>query len=212
MTRRTVHIVDDEEPVRRSLALMLKVSGYNVSTFDSGAALLDAAEALVPGALLLDIRMPDMDGIEVQKHLASRGRNGLPVVVMTGHGDLAVAAAALQGGAVAFLEKPFAKPALIDALDAAFLRLEDRDAYDRRRSAAAAAVHALSEADRALLASLATGRSSEGIAAELGISTASAEVRRARLFSELGAESLNEALGMAFAAGLQPSAWLRDIT
>ena len=157
MAKRTVHVVDDEEPVRRSLALMLKVSGYNVSTFDSGAALLDAA-------------------------------------------------AALQGGAVAFLEKPFAKPALIDALDWAFLRLDDPEAYDRRRSAAAAAVHALSESDRALLASLATGRSSEGIAAELGISAASAEVRRARLFSELGAESLNEALGMAFAAGLQPSA------
>lgn len=203
MPRRTVHVVDDEEPVRRSLALMLKVSGYAVSTFDSGASLLDAAEALVPGALLLDIRMPDMDGIEVQRHLASRGV-GLPVVVMTGHGDLSVAAAALQGGAVAFLEKPFAKAALTDALDSAFLRLEDPDAFARQRSEAAACVHALSEADRALLASLATGRSSEGIAAELGISTASAEVRRARLLSELGVESVNEALGMAFAAGLHP--------
>ena len=203
MAKRTVHIVDDEEPVRRSLALMLKVSGYNVSTFDSGASLLDAAEALVPGALLLDIRMPDMDGIEVQRQLAGRGV-GLPVVVMTGHGDLAVAAAALQGGAVAFLEKPFAKAALIDAIDSAFLRLEDPDAFAGRRSEAAACVDALSEADRALLASLATGRSSERIAAELGISTASAEVRRARLLSELGVESINEALSMAFAAGLHP--------
>lgn len=203
MAKRTVHVVDDEEPVRRSLALMLKVSGYAVSTFDSGAALLDAAEALVPGALLLDIRMPDMDGIAVQRHLASRGVD-LPVVVMTGHGDLSVAAAALQGGAVAFLEKPFAKAVLTDALDSAFLRLEDPDAFARLRSDAAARVDALSEADRALLASFATGRSSEGIAAELGISTASAEVRRARLLSELGVESINEALGMAFAAGLHP--------
>lgn len=203
MARRTVHVVDDEEPVRRSLALMLKVSGYAVSTFDSGASLLDAAEALVPGALLLDIRMPDVDGIEVQRHLADRGI-GLPVVVMTGHGDLAVAAAALQGGAVAFLEKPFAKSALIDALDLAFLRLEDPQGYDRQRSSAAAAVRGLGEDDRALLASLAVGRSSERIAAELGISTASAEVRRARLLAELGVESVKEALGMAFAAGLQP--------
>jgi two-component system response regulator FixJ len=204
MAKRTVHIVDDEEPVRRSLALMLKVSGYSVSTFQSGAALLEAAEALVPGALLLDIRMPDMDGIEVQTELALR-KVGLPVVVMTGHGDLSVAAAALQGGAVAFLEKPFAKPALVDALETAFLRLEDREAYDRRRSAAAAAVHALSEADRVLLATLARGGSSERIAAERGISTASAEIRRARLFAALGTENLNEALGMAFAAGLQPN-------
>lgn len=204
MAKRTVHVIDDEEPVRRSLALVLKVSGYAVSTFDSGAALLDAAEALVPGALLLDIRMPDIDGIAVQRQLASRGV-GLPVVVMTGHGDLSIAAAALQGGAVAFLEKPFAKTALVDALDTAFLKLEDSAAYDRQMCAAAAAVHALSEPDRALLASLAAGRSSEGIAAALGIGTASVEMRRARLLSELGAESLNEALSMAFAAGLQPS-------
>lgn len=203
MAKRTVHVVDDEEPVRRSLALMLKVSGYAVSTFESGVALLDAAEALVPGALLLDVRMPDMDGIEVQGHLASR-RVDLPVVIMTGHGDLSVAAAALQAGAVAFLEKPFAKTALIDALDLAFLRLEDPEAYGKQRSEAAACVHALGEGDRSLLASLASGRSTEGIAAELGISTASVEVRRARLFSTLQAESINQALGMAFAAGLSP--------
>jgi two-component system response regulator FixJ len=147
--------------------------------------------------------MPDMDGIEVQTHLANRGVE-LPVVVMTGHGDLSVAAAALQAGAVAFLEKPFPKSALTKALDTAFLRLEDPQAFARQRSEAAACVHALSDAERALLASLATGRSSEGIAAELGISTASAEVRRARLLSELGAERINEALSMAFAAGLHP--------
>lgn len=203
MVKQTVHVVDDEEPVRCSLALMLKVSGYSVSTFDSGASLLDAAEALVPGALLLDIRMPDLDGIEVQRRLTERGI-ALPIVVMTGHGDLAVAAAALQGGAVAFLEKPFAKTALIDALDTAFLRLEDPEAYERQRSAAAATMRALSDDDRALLASLAVGRSSERIAAELGISTASAEVRRARLLAALGVDSVNEALGMAFAGGVQP--------
>jgi two-component system response regulator FixJ len=203
MAKQIVHLVDDEEPVRRALALMLKVSGYAVSTFDSGKGLLDAAEALVPGALLLDVRMPDMDGIEVQTHLANRGVE-LPVVVMTGHGDLSVAAAALQAGAVAFLEKPFPKSALTKALDTAFLRLEDPQAFARQRSEAAACVHALSESERALLASLTRGRSSEGIAAELGISTASAEVRRARLLSELGAESINEALSMAFAAGLHP--------
>lgn len=211
MAKRTVHVVDDEEPVRRSLALMLRVSGYSVSTFDSGTSLLDAAEALVPGVLLLDIRMPDMDGVEVQRQLASRGV-GLPVVVMTGHGDLSVAAAALRRGAVAFLEKPFAKAALVRSLDAAFLSLEDPEAYGRQRSAAAASVRALSEADRMLLASFASGRSTDAIAAELGISTASAEVRRARLFSAFGVEGSNDALSEAPAASLRPSDWLRDIT
>ena len=211
MTKRAVHVVDDEEPVRRSLALMLKVSGYAVSTFDSGTSLLDAAEALVPGALLLDVRMPDIDGIEVQRHLASRGV-GLPVVVMTGHGDMSVASAALQAGAVAFLEKPFAKAALTEALGAAFLKLDDPEGYNRRLTAAAASVRKLSEDDRALLACLAGGRSNEQAAGELGISPASAEVRRARLLSELGAGSLNELLRIAFAAGLQPSDCLRDNT
>lgn len=203
MTRRTVHVVDDEEPVRRSLALMLKVNGFSVSTFDSGASLLEAAEALAPGALLLDIRMPDMDGNEVQKHLANRGIR-LPVVVMTGHGDLAVAAAALQGGAVAFLEKPFAKATLTEALDSAFLKLEDPEAYDRQLAAAAASVQALGEDDRALLANLAAGHSTDKIAADLGINAASAEARRARLFAELGVESLGEILRIACAAGLLP--------
>lgn len=211
MGKRIVHVVDDEEPVRRSLKMKLSVNGYSVSTFDSGASLLDAAEALVPGALLLDVRMPDMDGIEVQRRLRSRGI-GLPVIVMTGHGDLSLAIAALQSGAVAFLEKPFGKDALAEALDAAFLRLEDMEAYSRRQAAAAASVEALAESDRALLAGVASGRSIDAIAADLRTNAAAVEVRRARLFAQLGAESVNDALRMAFAAGLGPAEQLRDNT
>jgi two-component system response regulator FixJ len=211
MSKRIVHVVDDEEPVRRSLRMMLSVSGYSVSTYDSGASLLNAAEALAPGALLLDVRMPDMDGIEVQRRLAAR-RIDLPVIVMTGHGDLSLAIAALQGGAVAFLEKPFAKDALTLALGAAFLKLEDVEGYSSLQAAAGAAVEALAEADRALLAGLASGRSIETIAADLGMNAATVEVRRARLFAQLGAGSVNDALRIAFAAGLGPAEQLRDNT
>lgn len=211
MGKRIVHVVDDEEPIRRSLKMMLGVNGYSVSTFESGAALLDAADALAPGVLLLDVRMPDMDGIEVQRHLAAR-RIDLPVVVMTGHGDLSLAIAALQGGAVAFLEKPFAKDVLAGALDAAFLKLEDGEAYARLQAAAGAKVDALAPGDRALLAGLASGRSIEAIAADLQVNAATVEVRRARLFSQLGAESVNDALRAAFAAGLGPGERLRDNT
>ena len=202
MAKRAVYVVDDEEPVRNALKLMLSLSGHAVTTFDSGASLLDAAEALVPGAVLLDVRMPDMDGIEIQRRLANR-RIALAIIVMTGHGDLAVACAALQLGAVAFLEKPFAKPVLTQALEAAFLKIEDPEAYGRRLAAAAAAVHGLGEDGRALLASLVAGLSNEKIAAGLGVGAAIVEVRRARLFSELGVESLNEALAMACAPGLR---------
>lgn len=211
MAKRIVHVVDDEEPVRRSLKMMLSVSGYSVSTFESGVSLLDAAEALVPGALLLDIRMPEMDGIEVQRHLARRHID-LPVVVMTGHGDLSVALAALEAGAVAFLEKPFARAALTEALDSAFLKIEDPGAFSDRRAAAKASVEALGDDDRALLASLSGGRSIESIAKGFGMSAATAEARRARMFSQLGVETLSDALRTAFAAGFRPADWLRDNT
>ncbi len=202
MAGRSVYVVDDEEPVRNALKLMLTVSGYAVTTFDSGAALLDAAEALVPGVVLLDVRMPDMDGIEIQRHLAG-GRIALPIVVMTGHGDLAVASSALQAGAVAFLEKPFAKEVLTRALDAAFLKLEEPEAHDRQLAAAAAAVHGLGEDERALLAHVVAGLSNEKIAADLGVGAAIVERRRARLFAQLGVESLNDVLAMARAAELR---------
>lgn len=202
MAKRCVYVIDDEEPVRRALKLMLSVSGYAVTTFDSGASLLHVADALVPGAVLLDIRMPDMDGIEIQGQLISRG-TALPIIVMTGHGDLAVARSALQRGAVAFLEKPFAKATLTRALDAAFLKLEQPDAYGRQLAAAAAIVRGLGEGDQGLLASVAAGLSNEKIATDLGVAAAIVEARRARLFSLLGVENLNEALRMACAAGLR---------
>lgn len=202
MAKRIVYVVDDEEAVRKSLKVMLAVSGYAVTVFDSGAALLNVAEALVPGSVLLDIRMPDMDGIEVQRRLLDGGIE-YPVVVMTGHGDLSVAASALRQGAVAFLEKPFAKAELVKALDAAHLKLEQPEAFRARIAAAAAAVEALGDEDRALLAGLAAGRSNETIAAELAITTPAAEIRRGRLLAGMGAETLNEALWIASAAGLR---------
>jgi two-component system response regulator FixJ len=211
MTKRIVYVVDDEEPIRRSLRLMLTVQGYAVTLFESGPALLGVVDALMPGCVLLDVRMPEMDGIEVQRHLAARPAE-LPVVVMTGHGDLTVAVSALQGGAVSFVEQPFTIAMLQQALAIAFLKLEDPDGYRGHAEAAAARVAALGAEERAVLAQLAAGRSNEAIAAELGIGAAAVEIRRARLLGALGAESLSDALRFAFAAGYGPAADLRDIT
>ena len=211
MTKRIVYVVDDEEPIRRSLKLMLSVQGHAVTPFESGPALLAVVEALMPGCLLLDVRMPEMDGIEVQRHLSQRGIE-LPVVVMTGHGDLAVAVSALQAGAISFVEKPFTKAILSQALDTAFLKLEDPSAYRRHAEAAAARVAALPEEERAVLAHLASGRSNEAIAAELGIGAAVVEIRRARLLTGLGDDSLSEVLRFAFAAGYGPGRAVRDNT
>lgn len=206
MAKRTVYVVDDEEPIRRSLKLMLTVQGFATALFDSGPALLDVVDALVAGVVLLDVRMPEMDGIEVQRHLSGR-RDDMPMVVMTGHGDVAVAIAALQNGAVAFIEKPFTKATLAAALEMAFLKVEDAEGYEQRRATAADAVNALAEEDRAILSRLAAGRSNDAIAGELGITAASVEVRRARLLAELGAESFSELLRLAFAGGLGPTGY-----
>lgn len=201
MATRTVYVVDDEEPIRGALRMMLRVQGYSVTLFSSGPAFLETVESLVPGCLLLDVRMPDMDGIEVQRHLIARHAS-LPIVVMTGHGDLAVAVSALQHGAAAFVEKPFAKAVLKRALERAFLQLEDPDAFRADVEASAGRVAGLGEAEREVLARLAAGRSNEAIAADLATSVAVVEVRRARLFAALGVESVNEALTIAFDAGL----------
>jgi two-component system, LuxR family, response regulator FixJ len=203
MTRRTVYVVDDEEPIRGALKMMLGVQGFGVTAFASGAAFLDVVDALVPGCLLLDVRMPDLDGIEVQRRLAE-ARGNLPVVMMTGHADLAIALRALENGAVGFVEKPFAKATLRRALDAAFLKLEDPVRHGEMLAAARASVEGLDEEDRMVLSRLAAGRATEAIAAELRVGTAAIELSRARLFAALGIENLNEAVTLAFAAGFRP--------
>ena len=202
MTGRNVYVVDDEEPIRGALKMMLGVQGFSATLFASGRSFLDVADALVPGCVLLDLRMPDIDGIEVQRLLVDR-RDDIPVVMMTGHGDLGVASTALRNGAVGFVEKPFARATLRRALDAAFLKLEDPARYEPLIAQSRQSLDALEEEDRRVLSQLAAGRSNELIAADLEVSTAAVEVRRARLFLALGIDSVNEAVTSAFAAGLR---------
>lgn len=211
MTTRTVYVVDDEEPIRKSLRMMLGVQGFSVTAFASGLSFLDVVDSLVPGCLVLDVRMPEMDGLELQREVRKRRRN-LPVIMMSGHGDLGTAVIALQNGAVGFVEKPFAKATLRRAIDTGFLKLEDPSRYDELLAVAKAAVEGLGEEDRGVLFHLADGWSNEAIAAELQIRTADVEFRRARLFAALGIDNLSEAVGMAVAAGVSGRTGLRDNT
>lgn len=126
MTRRLIHIVDDEESIRRSTGFMLRTSGFEVKTYGSGIEFVTQARAVDPGCILLDVRMPEMDGLEVQDALNARGVN-LPVVVLTGHGDISIAVRAMRAGAVDFLEKPFEKGRLVEAIGRAFQRLARHD-------------------------------------------------------------------------------------
>ena len=201
MTGRIVYVVDDEEPIRRSSQLMLRTRGYEVYPFDNGVAFLAALPALRPGCVLLDLRMPEIDGLEVQQR-ASEAGSELPTVMMSGHGDLAVAVQAMRNGAVAFVEKPFSRVTLEPALRTAFLKLEDPVGYAAYLEAARAQVAALGDTERAVLAGMTRGRSNEMIGADLGLGVGAVEVSRARLFSTAGLENAAEALQLGFAAGL----------
>ena len=196
---RLIHLVDDDEAIRRSAGFMLKTSGFRVQSYESGDHLLKSAASLEPGCILLDIRMPGMDGLEVQQALKERGV-GLPVVIMTGHGDVTLAVQAMKAGAVDFIEKPFEKAVLLGAIDQAFSRLDRSSEARERAKEAEVQLNGLTPREREVLDGLAQGLPNKTIACDLGISPRTVEIHRANLMSKLGVKSLSEALRIAFAA------------
>lgn len=199
--RRTIHLVDDDEAIRRSIGFMLKTSGFDVTAYPSGVEFLAAAGSAIPGCVLLDIRMPDIDGLEVQQRLHDRGIS-LPVIVLTGHGDVTLAVRAIKAGAVDFLEKPFEKMALLAAIEDAFHRLEDAGRVQVDAGEAAVRLAALTPREREVLEGLVRGQPNKITAYELGISTRTVEVHRANLMQKLKVRSLSDVLRLSFAAGL----------
>lgn len=200
--QRVVHLVDDDAAIRRSVGFMLKTSGHQVESYESGTDLLKASGHLDEGCILLDIRMPGMDGLEVQQALQEKGVN-LPVIIMTGHGDVALAVKAMKAGAVDFIEKPFAKDTLLGSLEEGFQRLTRKGATDDRMRDAAVRLQALTGREKDVLDGLAQGLPNKTIAYDLGISPRTVEIHRANLMTKLGVRSLSEALRIAFAASGQ---------
>ncbi|HVU31283.1 MAG TPA: response regulator transcription factor [Sphingomicrobium sp.] len=193
-----IHLVDDDAAIRRSVGFMLKTSGHQVRSYESGEELLKNLKQLEQGCVLLDIRMPGMDGLEVQQALQERGI-ALPVIIMTGHGDVGLAVKAMKAGAVDFIEKPFAKEALISALEEGFRRLSRKEAANDLKKDAEVKLQALTPRERDVLDGLTRGLPNKTIAYDLGISPRTVEIHRANLMSKLGVHSLSEALRIAFA-------------
>jgi len=196
-----VHLVDDEEAVRNSAGFLLRTSGYLVHNYASGVEFLKVVRSSEVGCVLLDVRMPDMDGLQVQAEMAARGVN-MPVVVFTGHGDISVAVQAMKAGAVDFLEKPFEKAALLDAIARSFARIERADVRANEEAEALVRVAALTPREHDVLQGLAQGYPNKTIAFALGVSSRTVEVHRASLMTKLGVHSLSNALRIAFAAGM----------
>lgn len=199
--RPLVHVVDDEESVRRATSFFLKTSGYAVRTWESGTAFLKEVRHVEAGCILLDVRMPEMDGLEVQQHLNDRGMT-MPVIVLTGHGDIAIAVRAMKAGAVDFLEKPFETDVLAEAIARAFERLDSSNDVVARAAEADVVLGALTNRERDVLQGLAQGYPNKTIAYDLGISPRTVEVHRANIMAKLKARSLSEVLRIAFAGGL----------
>ena len=199
---RTVHVVDDDAAVRRSLERLLDTAGFRVVSYDSSSAFLEAARGLSAGCVLLDIQMPGVDGLAVQARLNRLGVP-LPVIVMTAHGDVARAVQAMKAGAVDFLEKPFDDETLLNAIEAALAKA-GRRVGDREAVEAAQRIATLSPREREVLDGLVMGRQNKVIAFDLGISVRTVEVHRARMMERLGTRKLADAVRLAVLAKLAP--------
>ncbi len=196
---RLVYVVDDDDSVRRSAAFMLRHAGFTVEQLESGVAFLKQAKGAERGCVLLDVRMPEMDGLQVQQQMIRDGID-MPVVILTGHGDVEIAVQAMRAGAINFLEKPYEKEALIAAMEEAFERLEDNNLKEMAASEAKVRLACLTGREQDVLEGLMAGYPNKTIAYDLGISPRTVEIYRANMMEKLRVRSLAEALRIGFAA------------
>ena len=197
----TIFIVDDDEGVRESLQALLEAEGFAAETFASASAFLAGDTAARPACLIADIRMPDMDGLELQEELVRR-KAGLPVIVVTGHGDVPLAVRAMKAGAIDFLEKPYDETVLLGSLRRALAEAEEATERAAAVQEAEARLATLTDRERQVLDLLAAGRPNKVIAYELDISPRTVEIHRARVMEKMRAKSLAELVRMVVA--LQP--------
>jgi two-component system response regulator FixJ len=193
-----VHVVDDEEPVRKSLAFLLTMSGFTVRVHESATHFLDAAPTVVKACLVTDLRMPDMSGVDLLERLRTMGAN-IPAIVITGHGDVPMAVAAMKAGAVDFIEKPFEDEVLIEAIKRAASQLEDVVDISHDVASLRARLDGLSVRERQVLTAIVAGLPNKTIAYELAISQRTVEVHRANIMSKMQATSLPQLVRMAIA-------------
>jgi len=204
LAERRVYIVDDDEAVRDSLSVLLESKAFAVKSFASALEFLEAAPSLLTGCLIVDIRMPEMDGLELQQRLID-GSLDFPLIVITGHGDVPLAVRAMKAGAVDFIEKPFASEAILNNLEAALLRVPTLEEEDPAKVAAAAKLALLSPRELQVLEGLLAGLPNKTIAYDLEISPRTVEIHRARVMDKMGARNLSELIRLALAASVHPS-------
>jgi two-component system response regulator FixJ len=193
-----IYVVDDDEAVRDSLALLLESAGHVVEAFETAAEALMKCEALRPFCVITDVRMPEMDGLEFQEKLSGK-RIDVPVIVMTGHADVPLAVRAMKAGAVDFIEKPFSDDTILASIEAA--RSKTVRAAD---PLLIARVDSLTPREREVLELLVIGHPNKVVAHQLDISPRTVEIHRAHVMEKMQAKSLPELVRIAMQAGVTP--------
>jgi len=193
---RAVHIIDDDKALRESLAFLLRSAQLEVRSFDSAKTFLDALPNASVGCVITDIRMPDMSGIDLLRRLKEL-KVGVPVIVITGHGDVALAVEAMKIGAADFFEQPFNDDQLVASVRAALQQQQDQTKRGAERAEIEHRISTLSAREKDVLAGLIDGRANKQIAFDLGISPRTVEIYRAKLMNKMQAESLSDLVRMA---------------
>lgn len=194
-----VYIVEDDEAVRESLQLILESIGYRVATYESANQFIEAWNAEMAGCLVLDIRMPGMNGMELQRRLNERN-SILPIIFVTGHGDVPMAVEAMQQGAVDFVQKPYREQELLEKIERAFRLDSDNRESLQSRQEIAARLSSLTPRELEVLRLMVEGKANKVIAIDLNISQRTVEIHRARVMEKLGANSLAHLVRMVMAA------------
>lgn len=198
-----VYIVDDDEAVRDSLSLLFEAAGYTVEAFASAMATLDRCRRRQPDCIVTDVRMPGMDGIEFQARLAELGIV-VPIVIITGHGDVSLAVQAMKAGASDFIEKPFTDDTILTSLAEAIGKGRDSGRAAELNAELRGRLDSLTAREREVLDRLVTGDPNKVIAYRLEISPRTVEIHRARVMQKMQARSLPELVRMAMSLGILP--------
>jgi two-component system, LuxR family, response regulator FixJ len=196
-----VHVIDDDEAVRDSIEFLLRTSGVAARTYDSASAFLDALPRIDPGCIITDVRMPGISGIELLRRLTEM-RIKMPVIVITGHGDVPLAVEAMKNGAVDFLEKPFEDELLLGSVRSALDRSQENAERDAERAEVEARLATLTNRERDVLEGLVAGKPNKIIAFDLAISPRTVEIYRANVMTKMEAGSLSELVRMALVVGV----------
>ncbi|HLK83162.1 MAG TPA: response regulator FixJ [Xanthobacteraceae bacterium] len=199
-----VHVIDDDQAVRQSIEFLLRTLGMTARSYDSASAFLNALPAIESGCIITDVRMPGVSGIDLLRRLGEM-RIKMPVIVITGHGDVPLAVEAMKAGAVDFLEKPFDDEVLIGLVRSALNRSREDAVHEAERAELLARLSNLTNRERQVLEGLIAGKPNKIIAFDLAISPRTVEIYRANVMTKMAAASLSELVRMALITGVMNS-------